>query len=75
MSTVIRLSDQAKASESMTARTEAMVMKRRQPSNTALATRSASAAMRLTGEARSAALRAHFEQFAPTLGTRRVCPR
>ncbi len=61
--------------DSMTTRTESMVMQPRQPSRTALATRSASAAMRLTGEDRSAALQTHFEQFAPSPSTGRTCPR
>lgn len=68
------------STESMTGRTtnaraDSMVMQPYQPSRTALATRSASAAMRLSGSARSAALQAHFEQFAPSSVNRRVCPR
>jgi hypothetical protein len=44
----------------------------RQPSQRALATRSLSAALRLTGEARREALREHFERFVPSMN--RSCP-
>jgi len=45
---------------------------RRQPSQRALATRSLSAADRLTGAARREALRKHFETFVPSMN--RSCP-
>ena len=41
----------------------------REPSTMALATRSLSAAGRLTGNARREALRQHFESFPPVLGS------
>lgn len=44
----------------------------RQPSRTALATRSLTAALRLTGDEQREALRKHFEEFAPPIY--RTCP-
>jgi len=70
----------SKAEESMTARTQGWGAQTtsgggapRQPSRTALATRSATAAMRLTGDAQREALGRHFEQFAPAIGSHRQC--
>jgi hypothetical protein len=45
----------------------------RQPSRTARATRSATAAMSLTGDAQREALGRHFEQFAPATGSYKQC--
>jgi hypothetical protein len=45
----------------------------RQPSRTALATRSAAAAMRLTGEDQREALRRHFENFPPAIIPQMIC--
>ncbi|WP_157623364.1 hypothetical protein [Terrabacter sp. Root85] len=44
----------------------------RQPSQRALATRSLTAALRLTGDDRREALRAHFDEFVPP--RRATCP-
>ncbi len=45
----------------------------RQPSRTALATRSATAAMRLTGDEKREALRRHFELFPPAITSMMIC--
>jgi len=62
--------------DSMTGRTQSMVAKTtqfgNQPSRTALASRSLTAAGRLTGEAQRTALRNHFEAFPPSIGS--SCP-
>jgi hypothetical protein len=47
----------------------------RSPSRTALATRSATEAMRLTGDAQREALRQHFTQFASAIGNPQTCHR
>jgi hypothetical protein len=56
--------------ETMTTRTVSMS----QPTTRALATRSLSAADRLTGEPRREALRKHFEAFASAVLPIRACP-
>ena len=56
--------------------TSPLVSKRtsaRQPSRTALATRSATATMTLTGDVQREALRQHFAQFPPSITKRVFC--
>jgi hypothetical protein len=69
-SNTTRLSTAADRSHSMTARTQAFSY---QPSRAALATRSWNAVQcTAAGPERRAAIARHFEEFAPTLGARRV---